>query len=70
MYCFGAGFFFHMGVGGPASQKPRKLSRPAKPFFTLSVHKIREVYMPEISCMKGPSVHIKDMRINSSVNIL
>ena len=43
---------------GPVSQKPQKHFGPVKPFF---LSKNREVYTPEISCMKGTSVHIKNM---------
>ena len=44
---------------GPVSRKPRKLFGPVKP----CVSKNGEVYTPETSCMKGTSLHIKDMWI-------
>ena len=35
--------------------------RACKAIFSLSVSTINEVYAPETSCMKGISVHIKNM---------
>ena len=52
------GFFLLFCFQGPISQKSWKLFRPAKPFL---VSKNGEVYAPETSCMKGTSVHIKNM---------
>ena len=46
---------------GPVSQKPLKLLGSLKPLFSSSVSKNGEVYMPETSCMKGTSVHVKNM---------
>jgi len=37
--------------------------RARKAIFSSSVSENGEVYAPETSCMKGTSVHIKNMRI-------
>ena len=43
------------------SLKPRKLFEPTKPFLVnMYLQREREIYMPETSCMKGTSLHIKD----------
>jgi len=54
---------------GPISWKPWKLLGPAKPFLVhLYLLKKEEVYTPETSCMKGTSVHIKEMWIKLLCN--
>ena len=42
--------------------------QPCKAIFNSSVSKNREVYMPETSCTKRTSVHIKNMWINPLCN--
>ena len=44
---------------GARFSKALETFRARKAIF--SVSKIRDVYMPETSCMKGASVHIKNM---------
>ena len=46
--------------GARFSKAPETL-RARKAIFSLSVSKNGEVYMPETSCMKGISLHIKYM---------
>ena len=56
-------------VQGPVSRKPRKLIGPAKPFFVICILKTENHIGPKL-CMKGTSVHIKNiMELNSSVII-
>ena len=49
-----------MNSWGPFLQNRGNLSGP-KAIFSSSVSKNVEVYTPETSCMKGTSVHIKNM---------
>ena len=51
-----------MNSWGPFLQNRGNLSGP-KAIFSSSVSKNVEVYTPETSCMKGTSVHIKNMWI-------
>ena len=50
---------------GPLSRKPRKLFGPIKPFL---VYLYLKVYMPETSCMKRTSIHIKNTWIKQLCN--
>ena len=54
---------------GPVSRKPRKFFGPAKPFLVICILKTEKCIDLKF-CMKGTSVHIKDiMELNSSVII-
>ena len=54
---------------GPVSRKPRKLIGPAQPVFVICILKTEKHIGPKL-CMKGTSVHIKNiMELNSSVII-
>ena len=53
-------------MGGRFS-KARETFPARKTIFSSSVSKNGEVHTPEVSCVKGSSVHIKNMRKNSSV---
>ena len=54
----------------PGARKPRKLSGPPrrKASFSSSVSKNGEVFALEASCMKGTSVHIKNVWIKQLCN--
>ena len=48
------------GLGARFSKAPETF-RARKAIFSPSVSKNGEVYTPETSCMKGTSLHIKNM---------
>ena len=53
---------------GPISQKPWKIVQARKAIFISSVSENGEGYVPKASCMKGTSVHIKNMWIKQFCN--
>ena len=60
------GKYLSLGLGARFSKAPETFQARKANFS--SVSKNREVYTPETSCMKGTSVHIKNMRIKQLCN--
>ena len=57
------GVWNRAGPGARFSKAPAETFRARKASFSSSVSKNGEVYTTETSCMKGTSVHIKNMWI-------
>ena len=57
-----------MGSGTRFSKASPETFRACKAIFSSSVSKNREVYTPELFCMKRTSVHVKNRRIKQLRN--
>lgn len=58
----------NVGIRDPFLESPENFFRARKAIFSLAVSKHRELYTPEIFCMKGTCVHLKIMRVKQLCN--